>query len=94
MKNSKIKDLSQKYEKAKGRISRQLGSSLRITDNREIIADGCRRIISCDECVVIIDQARNRVTITGGGLKLRNWGSDGVTISGIINSVEFTDTQV
>jgi len=86
MKKINIKHLAQKYEMAKMRVNRH--SSLQITDNREIIADGCRKIVSCDDNVVIIEQTNIRVTVTGDGLKLRNWGTDGVTISGKIQSVE------
>jgi hypothetical protein len=85
-----IKKLAQKYENAKSRINRH--SSLQITDNREIIADGCTKIVGCDENVVVIDQSRSRVTITGAGLKLCNWGTDGVTITGSVKSVEFEES--
>ncbi|MCL2037143.1 MAG: YabP/YqfC family sporulation protein [Oscillospiraceae bacterium] len=84
-----IKQLAQKYEKAKHGLMKH--SSLQITDNREVIADGCRKIISCDDNIVIIDGAQARVTITGDSLKLRNWGTDGVTISGKVKSVEFDE---
>jgi hypothetical protein len=86
---SRGKGLALKYEKAKARLSRHSHSSLQITDNREIIADGCRKIVSCDDNVVVLDQLHNRVTITGNGLKLRNWGADGVMISGEIQAIEF-----
>ena len=92
-KKSTIKQLAQKYENAKGKLDRYSHSSLQITDNCEIIADGCRKIVSCDENVVVLDQIRNRVTITGSGLKLRNWGTDGVTVAGVIQSVEFEVTK-
>ena len=82
-----IKNLALKYEKARNRLDSR--SSLQITENREIIADGCRKIVNCDESVVIFDSEKNRVTITGENLKLRNWGRDGVTISGVITTVEF-----
>jgi hypothetical protein len=82
-----IKELAHKYENMKNRMQKH--STLQITDNCEIIADGCRKIVSCDENIVIIDLALNRATITGESLKLRNWGTDGVTISGAVKSVEF-----
>ena len=87
MRKITIKKLAQKYERAKSQLNRH--SSLQITDNREIIADGCLKIVNCDDNVVVIDQVSNRVTITGEELKLRNWGSDGVTIHGRINSIEW-----
>jgi hypothetical protein len=87
MKKFNIKELANKYERAKSRLNRH--SSLQITDDREIIADGCLKIVSCSDNVVIIQQVRNRITITGDGMKLRNWGTDGVTVSGKIQSVEF-----
>ena len=82
-----IKKLAQKYERAKSKLNRH--SSLQIFDNTQVVADGCRRIVSCDENIAVIDLACNRVTIMGDSLKLRNWGSDGVTVSGVIKSIEF-----
>ncbi|MCL1904440.1 MAG: hypothetical protein FWF94_08495 [Oscillospiraceae bacterium] len=84
-----IKDLAKRYEKVKNHIDRH--SSLQITDNREIIADGCRRIVSCNEVLVVFEQPQIRVTVMGRELKLRNWGKDGVTVSGIINSLELNE---
>jgi hypothetical protein len=93
MRKTTIKQLAMKYEKAKLSINRHAGSSLQITDNREIIADGCHKIVSCDDNVVVIDQYKLRVTITGSGLKLRNWGVDGVIITGEVQSVEFDEVR-
>ena len=81
-----IKDLAYKYESVKQRLDRH--SSLRITDGREVIADGCRRVVSCDENAVIFMQTSHRVVVMGVGLRLRNWGVDGVVVSGEITSVE------
>ena len=84
-----IKQLALKYEEAKKRLDKYSSSSLQITDNREIIADGCKKIVNCNESLVVIEQRHNRITVTGDGLKLRNWGSNGVIVTGVIASVEF-----
>jgi hypothetical protein len=89
-----IKELAQKYEHAKGRLERHSRSSLQITHTArecEVIADGCRRIVSCDSNLVVFEQMHKRVTVAGAALKLRNWGSDGVTVSGAVQSVEFSE---
>jgi hypothetical protein len=90
-----IKELAQKYERAKRRVNRHTRSSLQITqtsDITEIIADGCSRIVHCDGNIVTFEQLYNRVTISGSRLKLRNWGTDGVTVTGIVQSIEFSET--
>ena len=86
-----IRELAQKYERAKAHLTRH--SSLQVTDNHEIIADGCRKVVNCSDSVIVLDQICNRVTIAGSGLKLRNWGNDGVTIAGEIQSIEFSKTK-
>ncbi|MCL2633344.1 MAG: YabP/YqfC family sporulation protein [Oscillospiraceae bacterium] len=91
MKKNSIKDLAFKYERVKSRLRRH--SSLQITDNREVIIDGCVKVVNCDESVIIIDTVSTRLTIGGAGLKLRNWGSDGVIVSGIIKSIELGEKQ-
>ena len=91
MKKFNIKDLALKFEKAKTVTKRH--SSLQITDNLEIIADGCLKIINCDENIIVILLFKNRLTVSGTDLKMRNWGTDGVMINGFINSVEFEETK-
>ena len=83
-----IKKLALKYERVKSRVSRR--STMQITDNREIVVDGCKKIVGCDENIVVIDLTCNRVTIMGDSLRLRNWGSDGVVITGTVQSIEFS----
>ncbi|MCL1832685.1 MAG: YabP/YqfC family sporulation protein [Oscillospiraceae bacterium] len=85
-----IKELAMGYEKQKNRLSQQ--SSLQITQTAtecEVVADGCRRVVSCDGNIVVFEQVYNRVTITGDKLKLRNWGTNGVTVSGTVQGIEF-----
>jgi hypothetical protein len=89
-----IKDLATRFEGAKNRIIKH--STLQISHNAdlcEIVADGCRRVVSCDSNIVIFEQPFNRTTITGHELKLRNWGVDGVVVSGRVMSVEFAEVK-
>jgi hypothetical protein len=93
MKKFSIKELAFSFEQQKNRLAKQ--SALQITQTAElceVIADGCRRVIECHENLVTFEQVHKRVTVTGHGLKLRNWGVDGVTVSGAVESVEFSDT--
>ncbi|MCL2755020.1 MAG: hypothetical protein FWD35_04815 [Oscillospiraceae bacterium] len=87
----RAKDLAQKYEELKNKTSRV--SSLQITHKEElceVIAEGCRRVHSCDSVMVVFENAAGRrVAITGSGLQLRNWGTDGVVVSGSVQAVEF-----
>ncbi|MCL1867219.1 MAG: YabP/YqfC family sporulation protein [Oscillospiraceae bacterium] len=85
--NKNVKQLALAYERVRSGINRH--SSLQITDDSEIIADGCRKIVNCDENVAVIEQVRNRVIITGESLRLSNWGEDGVKILGKIKSISY-----
>ncbi|MCL1882124.1 MAG: hypothetical protein FWF76_08120 [Oscillospiraceae bacterium] len=85
-----IKKLAKKYELIKDRINSYSGLQITQTyDKSEIIADGCRRIVSCDENIVIFEQLHKRIIVTGQSLKLRNWGVNGVAVVGLVQSVEF-----
>ena len=87
MKKISVKELALGYERQKERLMKH--SALQITGNRELIADGCRKIINCDENIIVIALSDYRLTITGSGLKLRNWGTDGVTVAGKMQTVEW-----
>jgi len=89
MKKTTIKEIANKLEQVKSKVRRH--SALQITDNREIIADGCLKIVACDESIIEVILINNRLIINGTGLKMRNWGTDGVTISGVIRGIEFDE---
>jgi len=82
-----IKSLAEGFEKLKNRAKRY--SSLQITDNREIIADGCLRIINCDESAVTLRLLKNTLFVTGRNLKMKSWGDSGIIIRGEIAALEF-----
>jgi hypothetical protein len=89
-----VKKLAQKYEQAKCRLNPN--AALQITHCGtnpkmcEVIADGCRKVLTCDDVMVVFENvAGRRVSVTGTALRLRNWGADGVVISGDVLSVEF-----
>jgi len=86
-----IKDLAERFEKLKNRARRY--SSLQVTDNREIIADGCLKIINCDENMITLSLIKNTLTVTGQNLKMKSWGGDGVIIRGEVNSIEFGENN-
>jgi hypothetical protein len=43
--------------------------------------------------MVVFDQIHKRVTVTGANLKLRNWGTDGVIVSGKVQGIEFGEAK-
>jgi hypothetical protein len=91
-----IRDLALKFEGAKSRFNRHTRSSLQITQTRdlcEVIADGCTRIVSCDGVMIVFDQIHKRVVVTGVNLKLRNWGTDGVVVSGRVQGIELSEVR-
>jgi len=85
-----IKNLAEGFEKLKNRVKRY--SSMQITDNREIIADGCLKIINCDESAVTLQLLKNTLFVTGSNLKMKSWGESGIIIRGEIASIEFGES--
>jgi len=84
-----VKELAERFERIKNRARRY--SSLQITGNTEIIADGCLKIVSCDENAAMLVLLKNTLTVTGKNLKMKSYGQDGVMINGEIITLEFGD---
>jgi hypothetical protein len=79
--------LSDRYERFRSGLRRH--TYLSVTDNDEVIADGCAEILRYDDNLVILRMKTNAVSITGFDLKLSHFSNDGVTVRGKIASIEF-----
>lgn len=86
-----INDLAIKYENFKK--SRQKHSDIQITDNREIVLDGCRRVVEYNENHIKLELPSTGVSIVGMQLKMRNFSIGGVIIKGLIHSVTFISKE-
>ena len=86
-----INDLAIKYEDFKK--SRQKHSDMQITDNKEIVLDGCRRVVEYNENHIKLELSSIGVSIVGMQLKMRNFSIGGVIIKGQIHSITFIDKE-
>ncbi|MCM1055149.1 MAG: YabP/YqfC family sporulation protein [Bacteroides sp.] len=86
-----INELAIKFEDFKR--TRNKHSDIQITDNTEIILDGCRRVIRYDENDVCLELPSIGLEIVGMQLKLHNFSVGGVIIEGFIHSVTFIDKE-
>ncbi len=82
-----INYIANKYEEWKQGLKRH--SYLQITDNRELVIDNCKTIIKYDENFIELKLAESGLFITGRGLKMSNFGSGGVIIRGVFDSLKF-----
>lgn len=86
-----INDLAIKYENFKK--SRQKHSDIQITDNSEIVLDGCRRVVEYNENHIKLELPSVGVSIVGMQLKMRNFSIGGVIIKGQIHSITFISKE-
>lgn len=86
-----INDLAIKFEDFKRTRSKH--SDIQITDNTEIILDGCRRVIRYDENDICLELPSVGVEIVGMKLKMHNFSVGGVIIEGSIHSVTFISKE-
>ena len=86
-----INDLAIKYENFKK--SRQKHSDIQITDNREIVLDGCRRVLEYNENHIKLELPSIGLSIVGIKLKMRNFSIGGVIIKGDIHSITFISKE-
>ena len=87
-----INDLAIKYEDFKK--SRQKHSDIQITDNKEIVLDGCRRVVEYNENHIKLELPSMGISIVGMQLKMRNFSIGGVLIKGQIHSLTFISKEV
>lgn len=86
-----INDLAVKYEEFKK--SRQKYSDIQITDNSEIVLDGCRRVIEYNENNIVLELPTICISVVGMELSMRNFSVGGVVITGRLHSVTFISKE-
>lgn len=80
---NKIYEMSEKLPKGTTQIQ--------LTDNKELEIEGSKKIIEYDENIIIIELQKSVLKILGTGLVTTCYSSGFVTVSGCINSLEFTE---
>lgn len=86
-----ISDIAVKYEEFKK--SRQKYSDIQITDNSEIVLDGCRRVIEYNENNIVLELPTICISVVGMELSMRNFSVGGVVITGKLHSVTFISKE-
>ena len=86
-----INDLAIKYEEFKK--SWQKHSDIQITDDREIVLDGCRRVVEYNENHIMLELPSIGISVVGMQLKMRNFSIGGVIIKGQIHSITFISKE-
>ena len=86
-----INDLAIKYEEFKK--NRQKHSDIQIADNKEIVLDGCRRVVEYNENHIKLELPSIGISIVGMQLKMRNYSIGGVIIKGQIHSITFISKE-
>ncbi|MGN0613101.1 MAG: YabP/YqfC family sporulation protein [Porcipelethomonas sp.] len=72
----------------KGKRFVNMDSQIQITGNKEVLVDGCRKILEYNDIFVKVKTWDLTVQIWGSGLEVNDFGSDGIYICGKIQSVE------
>ena len=71
-------------------IASALGSvHFEMNSNREIIIEGCRRILQYDENIVKISVKKMSVAFFGRNLSIKCMDADSLVITGFVTSIEF-----
>ena len=67
----------------------QSQAQIQIIDNKEIFFEGCKGILGYSENQVNVKLSRINVVVTGISLIMENYNSGGLTIRGVLHSIEF-----
>lgn len=86
-----INDLAVKFEDFKRTRSKH--SDMQITDNSEMVLDGCRRVIRYDENEICLELPTVGIVIVGMKLKMNNFSIGGVIIEGEVHSITFVSKE-
>lgn len=78
-----MKDILQK---SKGFI--RMNSQIQITGNKEVLVDGCKKILEYNDVYVRVSTWDMNVNIWGNELKVNDFGSGAIFVCGKIQSVE------
>ncbi len=66
-------------------------TTTQIYTNRKMVVSICRRIIEYNEIYLKIDAGTLYIEIWGSNLTVNDYNSEGIEVSGRIDSVEFSD---
>lgn len=91
------KDLNKPHSAAQnpriiGNIANALTQSqaqIQIIDNKEVFFEGCKGILGYTENEITVKLSRINVVVTGNSLIMENYNSGGLTIRGVLHSIEF-----
>ncbi len=86
-----INDLAVKYEDFKKSLNKH--SDIQITDNSNMVLDGCRRVIEYNENCIKLELATVGVSVVGMELNMHNFSIGGLVIEGQIHSVTFISKE-
>ncbi|NMA79900.1 MAG: hypothetical protein GX967_04565 [Clostridiales bacterium] len=64
-------------------------AQMQIIDNKEVFFEGCKGILDYTENQVKVKLSRINVVVTGTSLIMENYNSGGLTIRGMLHSIEF-----
>lgn len=78
-----IKEVDNKLPKGHNRIE--------ITDNTELLIEGCNKVKEYDENIVCLCLSKLKLTITGIDLVLENYDTGYISVLGSIHSLEFEE---
>ena len=86
-----INKIAQKFDDFKSSVYKH--SYLQMTDNSEIVIDRCNGVLTYDENIIILKLINNKLNIVGANMKMQNFSTEGVIISGKIHSLEFGEKE-
>ncbi len=86
-----VNELAVRYENFKKELTKH--SDIQITDDNEIVLDGCRRVLKYDENLITLELSAIGISVVGMGLKMKNFNIGGVVISGKIHSITFISKE-
>lgn len=82
-----INDLAIKYEEFKKNLQKH--SDIQVTDDKQIVIDGCRRVVEYNENHIKLELSSMGISVVGMRLKMKNFSIGGVVINGQIHSITF-----
>ncbi len=65
------------------------GVRMEISDNRRVVAEGCKRVLKYEEDCVELDTPCGAIRFCGQGLRVERFSSSGTAIDGRLLTIEF-----
>lgn len=86
------KKMSRKIIK-KGKRLVYTDSQIQITGNHEVLIENCKKILEYNDIFIKVKTWDLTVQVWGSGLKVNDFGSNGVYVYGKIQSVELAENR-